>query len=160
MGADCCGGSPAEIAGAAVAGMTIRDEKKGPTKLQPPTEVKPWEQIVGEKKPYYLKRVELFSAIKAKQDAQIEAAKQANVPMSVILPDGSQKPGVKGVTTPMDVANSISKSLGKKTVVAKVDGQVWDLFRPLEGDCTLQLLSFQDPEGKEVRIDALLAQIF
>lgn len=55
------------------------------------------------------------------------------------------------MTTPMDIANSISKSLGKKCVVAKVDGDVWDLQRPLEGDCALQLLSFNDPEGKEVR---------
>ena len=59
--------------------------------------------------------------------------------------------GVKGVTTPMDIANGISKGLAKKTVVAKVDGQAWDLLRPLQGDCALQLLSFEEPEGKEVR---------
>lgn len=33
----------------------------------------------------------------------------------------------------------------------QVDGSTWDLTRPLEGDCALQLLSFDDPEGKEVR---------
>ena len=51
----------------------------------------------------------------------------------------------------MEVANQISKGLAKKCVVAKVDGCVWDLLRPLEGDCALQLLSFEDAEGKEVR---------
>lgn len=55
------------------------------------------------------------------------------------------------MTTPLDVATAISKGLAKKVVVAKVDGAVWDLTRPLEGDCALQLLSFDDAEGKEVR---------
>jgi threonyl-tRNA synthetase len=50
----------------------------------------------------------------------------------------------------LDVAAGISKSLAKKVVVAKVDGaHVWDAFRPLEGDCALQLLSFDDPDGRE-----------
>ena len=26
--------------------------------------------------------------------------------------------------------------------------QIWDAFRPLEGDCELKLLTFEDPEGK------------
>eukprot|EP00878_Enallax_costatus_P001087 GHUV01001224.1.p1 GENE.GHUV01001224.1~~GHUV01001224.1.p1 ORF type:complete len:714 (+),score=237.30 GHUV01001224.1:1826-3967(+) len=105
--------------------------------------------IVADKKPYYDKRVELFEQYIARDKAAIEAAKQANVPIKVVLPDGATKAGVKGLTTPLDVANEISKSLAKKVVVAKVDGQVWDLFRPLEGDCTLSLHSFEDPEGKE-----------
>ena len=29
--------------------------------------------------------------------------------------------------------------------------EVWDLNRPLEGDCTLELLNFDDPVGKEVQ---------
>ena len=45
----------------------------------------------------------------------------------------------------------ISKGLAKKVVVAKVDGAVWDLTRPLEGDCALQLLTWDDVDGKEVR---------
>ncbi len=65
-------------------------------------------------------------------------------------PPRAEKPGIKGVTTPLDIATQISKGLAKKTVVAKVDGATWDLTRPLEGDCALQLLSFDDPEGKEV----------
>ena len=66
-------------------------------------------------------------------------------------PPPAVRPGVKGVTTPMDIANAISKGLAKKVVVAKVDTATWDMLRPLEGDCALQLLSFEDPEGKEVR---------
>lgn len=112
------------------------------------------EQAVAEKKPYYEKRVQLFEQYHARHLAQMEAAKQANVAITVTLPDGSQKPAVKDVTTPLDVANMISKSLAKKAIVAKVDGEVWDMFRPLEGDCALQLLSFDDPDGREVSAGA------
>lgn len=111
---------------------------------------KSFADIVAEKKPYYNKRVELFERYIARDKAAIDAAKQANVHIKVVLPDGATKAGIKGVTTPLDVANDISKSLAKKVVVAKVDGDTWDLFRPLEGDCTLSLHSFDDPEGKEV----------
>lgn len=66
------------------------------------------------------------------------------------MPDGSKKAGIRMVTTPMDIIKGISKSLANNAVVAKVDGQIWDLFRPLEGDCNLQVHTFDDPEGKEV----------
>lgn len=81
----------------------------------------------------------------------MEAARAANEPISVALPDGKQVAGVRGVTTPLDVANQLSKSLAKKVVVAKVDGAEWDLFRPLRADCALQLLTFDDDLGKHVR---------
>lgn len=66
------------------------------------------------------------------------------------LPDGGEKSAVKGVTTPLDIANSLSKSLAKRVVVAEVDGGKWDLFRPLEGDCKLTLHTFDDTKGKDV----------
>ena len=82
---------------------------------------------------------------------QVERAKASQQPIKVVMPDGVEKEGVRGVTTPMDVIKGISKSLANAALVAKVDGQVWDLFRPLEGDCALQVFGFDDPEGKEVR---------
>ena len=81
---------------------------------------------------------------------QLSEAQQRNEPITVTLPDGGQKPAVRGVTTPLDVASSLSKSLAKKVVVADVDGDKWDLFRPLEEDCRLQLFTFDDPKGKHV----------
>eukprot|EP00879_Flechtneria_rotunda_P012639 GHRR01013197.1.p1 GENE.GHRR01013197.1~~GHRR01013197.1.p1 ORF type:complete len:660 (+),score=195.59 GHRR01013197.1:108-1982(+) len=106
-------------------------------------------EVVQQKKPYYEKRVQLFEQYAARQKDRIEAAKAANVPIKIVLPDGATKEGLKGVTTPLDVAKQISNSLAKKVVVAKVDGETWDVFRPLEGDCALQLHSFDDPEGRE-----------
>ena len=35
-------------------------------------------------------------------------------------------------------------------VIAKVNDELWDLDRPLEGDTSLKLLKFDDPEGKDM----------
>lgn len=166
-------------------------------------------------------------------------AKQAGVAITVTLPDGAKKPGVKNVTTPLEIALGISKGLADKVneaqgvpafapdsrrvacnafcsrrealslrqispfvpalacllttsartqvVVAKVNDAVWyapatlisitwraypwmceapgqqdahrslplhrrDVFRPLEGDCTLELCTFDHADGRDVRI--------
>ena len=81
---------------------------------------------------------------------QVRSASAENVPIRIQLPDGSEKAGVRGVTTPQDILQQLPRSVAKKAVVAKVDGRVWDMFVPLEGDCNLQILTFEDPEGKEV----------
>jgi threonyl-tRNA synthetase len=72
------------------------------------------------------------------------------VPIAVRLPDGSVKDGVAGVTTPMDVAMGISETLGRRALVALVDGKQWDLGRPLVADCELKICGFETPEGKSV----------
>jgi threonyl-tRNA synthetase len=48
----------------------------------------------------------------------------------------------------LDVAKSISEGLARNVLAAKVDGQVIDATRPLNNDCTLQLLTWNDTEGK------------
>ena len=85
---------------------------------------------------------------------QVAAAREQSAELQITLPDGSTKAAVKGVTTPLDIANQLSKSLAKKVVVADVDGGKWDLFRPLERDCRMQLFTFDDAKGKDVSISA------
>ena len=104
---------------------------------------------------YYAKRVALFETYTARAKAELEVARQAASPISITLPNGSVKPGVAWVTTPLDVAAAISKQLVSSIVVAKVNDAVWDVFRPLEGDCTLKLCTFEDPEGRDVRFTCL-----
>jgi hypothetical protein len=53
-------------------------------------------------------------------------------------------------TTPLQIASLISKSLAGDIVIAKVDGELWDLDRPLEKSCHLQFLKFDDAEGRAV----------
>ena len=45
---------------------------------------------------------------------------------------------------------SFSQGLADNTVIAKVNNSVWDLDRPLEEDCSLQLLKFDDDEAQAV----------
>ncbi len=67
--------------------------------------------------------------------------------INVTLPDGSIKQYEKA-TTALDVAKSISEGLARNVLAAKVDGQVIDANRALLNDCTLQLLTWNDKEGK------------
>ena len=67
--------------------------------------------------------------------------------IQVTLPDGSERKGTSWETSPMDIAKELSKSLADKTVIAKVDEELWDLERPLEKSCKLELLDFDHPEG-------------
>ena len=60
------------------------------------------------------------------------------------------KDGESWRTTPFAIAQGISQGLAENTVVAKVNGDVWDLDRPLEGDCKLELLKFDNAEAKAV----------
>ena len=101
------------------------------------------------KRPCYERRIKLFEECAVRERAKVDAAKAAAVPIIAIMPDGSTRSGVQGVTTPFGIANEILNSFGKKCVVARVDGKDWDLTRPLEDDCTLQLFSFEDEEGRD-----------
>src|SRR6201988_4393970 len=65
------------------------------------------------------------------------------------LPDGSSKEVPKG-TTPLEVARSISPRLADAALVAKTNGNLIDLTRPLEKDTSLRILTERDPEALEV----------
>src|ERR1700755_3366550 len=67
----------------------------------------------------------------------------------VKLPDGSEKEVPKG-TTALEVARSISPRLADAALVAKTNGDLIDLAKPLEKDTTLRILSEKDPEALEV----------
>lgn len=59
------------------------------------------------------------------------------------------KEGKKWVSTPLDIAKEISKSLAASALISKVDGVLWDMSRPLEGDCELKLFTFESDEGRD-----------
>ncbi len=67
--------------------------------------------------------------------------------ISITLPDGSVKKYDNPVTA-LDVAKEISEGLARNVLAAKVNGEVVDATRPIENDCTLQLLTWKDNEGK------------
>ena len=67
--------------------------------------------------------------------------------IKITLPDGSVREYNEGVTA-YDVAASISQGLAKAVLAAEVDGEVWDLTRPITKDSSLKLLKFEDEGGK------------
>ncbi len=70
-------------------------------------------------------------------------------PISITLPDGSVQQVPAG-SRPIDIAKSLSRRLAEEAVVAKVNGELYDLTRPLESDATLQILTPKDPEALQV----------
>jgi threonyl-tRNA synthetase len=69
--------------------------------------------------------------------------------IEITLPDGSRQ-SVPSGTRPIDVAQSISPRLAEAAIVAKVNGELFDLSRPLESDAALQILTPKDPESLQV----------
>src|SRR6202166_152708 len=67
----------------------------------------------------------------------------------VKLPDGSVKDVPKG-TTALDIAKSISPRLADAALVAKTNGDLIDLTKPLEKDTDLRFLTEKDSESLEV----------
>lgn len=65
----------------------------------------------------------------------------------ITLPDGSVRSYPSGVTG-MDIAQSISEGLARNVLAAKVNGETWDASRPIESDATVQLLTWNDRDGK------------
>ena len=69
--------------------------------------------------------------------------------IQVTLPDGSVQQVPAG-TSALDIAQKISPRLADAAIVAKVNGQLFDLKRPLEMDATVQILTPKDPAALEV----------
>nr|XP_029504366.1 threonine--tRNA ligase, cytoplasmic-like isoform X3 [Oncorhynchus nerka] len=70
---------------------------------------------------------------------------------SVRLADGRTMNGTTGVTTPSIIAQNarLASQIVKGALVCRVNGELWELLRPLEADCELQLLGFNTTEGKQ-----------
>jgi threonyl-tRNA synthetase len=67
--------------------------------------------------------------------------------IQVTFPDGNIRTFDAG-TTAMQVAQSISEGLARNVLAARIDDQIKDASTPLGQDCTLQLLTWSDAEGK------------
>jgi len=67
--------------------------------------------------------------------------------INITLPDNSIKQFEPGVTG-LDIARSISEGLARNVLAAKVNGEVWDATRPIKDDARVQLLTWNDKEGK------------
>ena len=67
--------------------------------------------------------------------------------INITFPDGNVRQYDAG-TSALDIAKSISHGLAKKVLSAKVNDEVWDATRPIDSDCNLQLLTWDDKDGQ------------
>src|SRR5689334_24240746 len=67
--------------------------------------------------------------------------------IKISLPDGSVREypaGVKG----SEIASSISEGLARVALGIEVNGEVWDLSRPIQSDASIKILTWNDKQGK------------
>jgi threonyl-tRNA synthetase len=69
--------------------------------------------------------------------------------VQITFPDGSVKPFDSG-TTGFDIARSISPRLAKEALAVKLNGVIRDLNGPVTEDAPIQILTFDDPEGRQI----------
>lgn len=71
----------------------------------------------------------------------------SNQQIKITLPDGSVREYEKGVSG-LQITGSISEGLARNVLAAKVNGEVWDATRAIYQDASVQLLTWNDAEGK------------
>ena len=69
--------------------------------------------------------------------------------MIITLKDGSSKEYANGMTV-LEIAKDLSEGLARVTLGAIVDGKVVEANTALDKDCSLQILTFKDPEGRRI----------
>ncbi len=67
----------------------------------------------------------------------------------VTLRDGSSREYPQPVT-PLQVAEDLSRRLAKETIVAKVNGVLWDINRVMPEEAELELLDFDNPQARDI----------
>ncbi len=67
--------------------------------------------------------------------------------IKITFPDGSVQEYEKGITA-LEIAKKISPRLAEEVLAAIVNGETWDLTRPIAEDASLKLLKWEDEEGK------------
>lgn len=118
-----------------------QEKVKQPKPEKITSELKPWPSYIQE-------RIQMWDKLYAAYRSELEA--KVHEPIKITLPDGKVVEGESWRTTPYQVAQGISQGLADNTVIAKVNSILWDLDRPLEGDCKLELKKFDSEEGQQV----------
>ncbi|XP_015451001.1 threonine--tRNA ligase, mitochondrial isoform X8 [Pteropus alecto] len=102
--------------------------------------------------PHWLvERLGLFEELWAAQAKRLASvAQKEHRTIKISLPGGQKVEAVAWNTTPYQLARQISSTLADTAVAAQVNGEPYDLERPLETDSDLRFLTFDSTEGKAV----------
>uniref|UniRef100_A0A673M102 threonine--tRNA ligase n=1 Tax=Sinocyclocheilus rhinocerous TaxID=307959 RepID=A0A673M102_9TELE len=108
-----------------------------------PEQLNPWPAFVSG-------RLQLYERLKKESDALLVERAAGGHSISVQLPDGQTLKATAWVSSPYQLACAISQALADSCVIARVNGELWDLDRPLETDCSLELLRFAHEDAQAV----------
>uniref|UniRef100_A0A8C6AWP0 threonine--tRNA ligase n=1 Tax=Monodon monoceros TaxID=40151 RepID=A0A8C6AWP0_MONMO len=102
--------------------------------------------------PHWLvERLGLFEELWTAQVKRLASlAQKEHRTIKISLPGGQKVDAVAWNTTPYQLAQQISSKLADTAVAAQVNGEPYDLERPLETDSDLRFLTFNSAEGKAV----------
>ncbi|CDO95602.1 unnamed protein product [Kluyveromyces dobzhanskii CBS 2104] len=122
-----------------------KDKKKEKSNGKHPLYLDPQPAFIDE-------RTEMFERLQKEYAEKVAAAPR--VALKVILKDGSVKEATAWETTPMAIAQDIAKSFAERQCISKVNGELWDLERPLEGkegeEIKIEFFDFESDTGKKV----------
>ncbi|XP_078089163.1 large ribosomal subunit protein mL39 [Mustelus asterias] len=97
-----------------------------------------------------LRRSELFDKEKVRQRALVPRIEKIEV-KHVGTPDtGTVFIMNKDLSTPYNCAMHMSEWCVKRSILALVDGEIWDMYKPLNKSCDIQFLTFKDENPDEV----------
>ncbi|KAF3832312.1 hypothetical protein F7725_025977 [Dissostichus mawsoni] len=94
---------------------------------------------------FVAERLGLYEQLKRESDALLEERAKNSKPISVELPDGG-----KVEEEPGSPPRTSWPGLADNAVISRVNGELWDLDRPLEHDCSLEILRFDNEDAQAV----------
>ncbi|XP_069745110.1 large ribosomal subunit protein mL39 isoform X1 [Narcine bancroftii] len=96
------------------------------------------------------KRSKLFDQEKARQQALVPRIEKIEVRHVGVPEPGAVLIMNKGLSTPYNCAMHISNWCVRRSILALVDGEIWDMYKPLEKSCDIQFLTFTDENPEDV----------
>lgn len=105
--------------------------------------------IENSQAPKYVEtRLETWNTLTTKYQEELSTKPKTLIKVS--LPNDKIIEGTAWQSSPYDIAKTVSEKFANKLIVARVNNQIWDMSRPLERNCNIEFLSFNDEDGREV----------
>ncbi|KAL4892597.1 hypothetical protein BDV59DRAFT_37100 [Aspergillus ambiguus] len=114
--------------------------------------VRPAAGAQGSLPDFIIERNNLFEELWQQHLEEVKNKPHPEINVTLDLGNGNTSvvPAKAWETTPAQLLKNVPKELSATVVISKVDGELFDLNRPLERECTVAYVPFENPEGREV----------
>jgi threonyl-tRNA synthetase len=101
---------------------------------------------------FIIERNKLFEDLWQEHVKDLQNTPRSGINVTIDIGDGNPSTIIakSWESTPGHFLKDIPKEISANVVIAKVDGQLWDLNRPLEKDSKVTYVPFDSAEGREV----------